>query len=109
MTGEPVRDLAHIGHAELLTPRPGESLGFFVDVLGMEVEATEGRSAFLRGYGDYQRYSLKLTESDEAGLGHMALRAFSPQSLERRVAAIEATGLGPGWIDGLKAGRSFGR
>ena len=29
----------------------------------MEVEAREGQSVFLRGWGDYQRYSLKLTES----------------------------------------------
>ena len=35
-----------------------------------------------------------------AGLGHVALRAWSPEALERRVAAIEATGLGRGWIDG---------
>jgi catechol 2,3-dioxygenase len=97
---EPVRDVAHIGHAELLTPRPEESLRFFVDVLGMEVEATEGQSAFLRGWGDYQRYSLKLTESEQAGMGHMALRAWSPAALERRVAAIEASGLGQGWIEG---------
>jgi catechol 2,3-dioxygenase len=95
-----IQDLAHIGHAELLTPKAEESLRFFVDVLGMEVEATEGQSVFLRGWGDYQRYSLKLTESDTSGLAHLALRAWSPEALERRVAAIEATGLGEGWIDG---------
>ena len=100
MTAEPVRDLAHIGHAELLTPRPEESLRFFVDVLGMEVEATEGQSVFLRGFGDYQRYSLKLTEAADAGLAHTAIRAVSPAALARRVAAVEATGLGEGWIDG---------
>jgi catechol 2,3-dioxygenase len=100
VTAEPIHDLAHIGHVELLTPRAEESLGFFEGVLGMEVEATEGRSVFLRGFGDYQRYSLKLTESEQAGLGHMALRAWSPEALERRVAAIEASGLGQGWIDG---------
>ena len=100
MSAEPLLDLAHIGHAELLTPRAEESLRFFVDVLGMEVEATEDRSVFLRGWGDYARYSLKLTESDTSGLGHLALRAWSPEALERRVAAIETTGLGDGWIDG---------
>jgi catechol 2,3-dioxygenase len=100
VSAEPVRDLAHIGHAELLTPRAEDSLNFFVGVLGMEVEAFEGQSAFLRGWGDYQRYSLKLTEAPEAGLGHMAIRAVSPAALERRAAAIEATGLGRGWMDG---------
>ncbi len=97
---EPVRDLAHIGHVELLTPRPTESLDFFEQVLGMQVEAREGQSVFLRGWGDYERYGLKLTESERSGLGHIALRAWSPEALDRRVASIEASGLGSGWIDG---------
>ena len=87
-----VHDLARIGHAELLTPKPEESLRFFVDVLGMEEEARDGQSVFLRGWGDYLRYSLKLTESPQAGLGHVALRAWSPEALDRRVAAVEASG-----------------
>ena len=33
-------------------------------------------------------------------MGHMAFRATSPEALERRVAVIEASGLGKGWIDG---------
>jgi len=97
---EPIRDLAHIGHAELLTPTPEESLRFFVDLFGMEIEARDQRSVYLRGWGDYQRYSLKLTESELPGIGHMAIRAQSPAALERRAAAIERTGLGTGWIDG---------
>jgi catechol 2,3-dioxygenase len=97
---DPVHDLAHIGHAELLTPFPDQSLRFFVDLFGMEIEAQEGGSVYLRGWGDYQRYSLKLTESALPGLGHMAIRAWDPAALERRVDAIERTGLGIGWIDG---------
>jgi catechol 2,3-dioxygenase len=100
VTAEPIHDLAHIGHAELLTPAPEESLRFFEHVLGMEVEAREGQSVFLRGFGDYQRYSLKLTESEQAGLGHLALRAWSPEALGRRAAAIEQSGMGSGWIEG---------
>ena len=97
---EPLHDVARIAHAELLTPKPDESLAFFVDVLGMEEEARDGQSVFLRGWGDYLRYSLKLTESPRAGLGHVALRAWSPEALDRRVAALEGTGLGDGWTDG---------
>ena len=97
---EQIHDLAHIGHAELLTPSPEQSLQFFVEQFGMEVEAQAEQSVFLRGWGDYQRYSLKLTESQLPGLGHMAIRAWSAQALERRVAAIERSGRGLGWIDG---------
>ena len=89
---EQLHDVAHIAHAELLTPTPDESLGFFVDVLGMEEEARDGQSVYLRGWGDYLRYSLKLTEAPHAGLGHVALRAWSPGALERRVAAVDGDG-----------------
>ena len=93
-------DLAHLGPAELLTPKGEESLRFFVDVMGMEVEAEEGNSSYLRGWGDYQRWSLKLTEADTSGLGYLGFRAWSPEALERLVAKVEASGLGEGWTDG---------
>jgi catechol 2,3-dioxygenase len=93
-------DVAHLGHAELLTPEPERSLRFFVEALGLEQEAAEGQSVYLRGWGDYQRYSLKLTEAPEPGLGHLALRARTPAGLADRVTAIEAAGRGIGWIDG---------
>jgi catechol 2,3-dioxygenase len=95
-----VSDIAHLGPVELLTPKAEESLRFFVDVMGMEEEHRERSSVYLRGWGDYQRYSLKLTESALPGLGHMAIRAWSQEALERRVAAIERTGHGIGWIEG---------
>jgi catechol 2,3-dioxygenase len=93
-------DLAHIHHAELLTTRPEESLRFFVEVLGMEIEARVAQSVYLRGWGDYPRYSLKLTEDAQTGLGHMAIRAWNADALERVVRAIEASGRGEGWIEG---------
>ena len=95
-------ELAHLGPVELLTPTGERSLEFFVDVLGMEIEGTEGASTYLRGWGDYQRYSLVLTESETSGMAWLGLRASSPEALQRRVAAIEATGLGEGWTDGAR-------
>jgi catechol 2,3-dioxygenase len=94
-----MNDVAHIGHVELLTPRAGQSLAFFTQVLGMEVVATAGPSVYLRGYGDYERVGLKLTEAPAAGLGHLALRTASAAALARCVAAIERAGRGEGWID----------
>jgi catechol 2,3-dioxygenase len=105
---DPLHDVARIAHAELMTPKPDDSLRFFVDVLGMEEEARAGQSVYLRGWGDYLRYSLKLTESAAGGLGHIGLRAWSPEALDRRVTAIEATGLGTGWIEGdVGHGRAY--
>ncbi len=97
---EPIHDVAHIGHAELLTPFPEESLAFFVELFGMEIDYRAGQSVYLRGWGDYGRYSLKLTEAPLPGVGHVALRAWSREALERRVVAIESSGFGLGWHDG---------
>jgi catechol 2,3-dioxygenase len=95
-------DIAHLGPIELLTPRAQESLDFFVNVMGMEIEGEDGGTAYLRGWGDYQRYSLALTESETSGMAWCGLRASSPAALERRVAAVEATGRGEGWTDGAR-------
>jgi catechol 2,3-dioxygenase len=100
MTPEPNMDVAHLGHVELLTPAFEASVAFFVDVMGMTESGREGSSAYLRGWDDYDRYSLVVTVSKTSGLSHAAFPARSPQALERRVAAIEASGLGIGWIDG---------
>jgi catechol 2,3-dioxygenase len=63
-------DVAHLGHAELLTPAPEASLEYFTALLGLTVAAEGDGSWYLRGYGDYEPYSLKLTASDHTGLGH---------------------------------------
>jgi catechol 2,3-dioxygenase len=105
---EPCMDVAHLGHIELLTPKPEESLHFFVDVLGMTESGRRGESVYLRGWDDYELYSLKLTGSSAAGLGHAAFRARSPQALARRVAALTGSGYELGWRDDeLGHGPSF--
>jgi len=97
MNSEPIFDLAHLAHVELLTPKLEESRRFFVDVMGMVESGRDGRSVYLRGWDDYEHHSLQLTESEKPGLGHYAFRAASPQALQRRVAALENSGRGKGW------------
>ena len=46
MQPEPIYDLAHLGHMELLTPKPDESQKFFVDVMGMTVSGQQGESVY---------------------------------------------------------------
>jgi catechol 2,3-dioxygenase len=90
---EPVMDVAHLGHVELLTPKPEDSLRFFRDVMGMTESGRHGDSVFLRGWDDYETYSLQLTASATSGLGHAAFRTRSAAALERRVAALRADGV----------------
>jgi catechol 2,3-dioxygenase len=97
---EPCYDIAHLAHLELLTPKPEASLAFFINVMGMTESGREGDSVYLRGYDDYEFHTLKLTASNTTGIGHLAYRTASPQALARRVCAIEAAGLGHGWVEG---------
>ena len=97
---EPIQDIAHLGHVELLTPKPEESLWYFADILGMEAVHREGQSVYLRGFGDHATTTLKLTEAPLPGVEHIAWRAVSPAALDRRVEAIERAGQGVGWSNG---------
>ena len=78
MQDEPVLDLAHLGHLELLTPKPDESLRFFVDVLGMTESGRQGDSVYLRGWDDYEHHTLKLTASKQAGHGPHGIPRAQP-------------------------------
>ena len=99
MNPERPLDVAHLAHVELLTPKMEASLHFFVDVIGLIESGRAGDSVYLRGWDDYEHHTLQLTAAATSGLGHYAVRAASPQALQRRVAALEKTGLGLGWKD----------
>lgn len=97
---EPMFEVAQLAHVELLTPKPDETVRFFKELLGLEETEREGQSVYLRAYEDFYHHTLRVTEASKPGLGHVAWRTTSPQALERRVAAIEASGLGAGWSEG---------
>jgi len=106
---EPCFDIAHLAHVEMLTDKFEESLDFFTRVYGLKLSGQDETSAYLRAWDDYEFHSLKLTRADTTGVGHIAYRAASPEALERRVKAIEASGFKViGWNDGdLGHGRAF--
>ncbi|MBY4891807.1 VOC family protein [Rhodobacteraceae bacterium N5(2021)] len=105
----PCTDIAHLGQVEMLTDRFEESLDFFTRVYGLKVSALAGDSAYLRAWDDYEFATLNLTASHTTGVAHIGYRATSPEALERRVAAIEASVYKVhGWTDGDQShGRAF--
>lgn len=106
---EPCFDIAHLAHVEMYTDKFVESLDFFTRVYGLKLSGQDETSAYLRAWDDYEYCSLKLTRWHTTGVGHIAYRASSPQALERRVKAIEASGYKVhGWIAGdLSHGPAF--
>ncbi len=100
MQTEPIFDVAHLGHIELLTNKPEASLDFFVNIFGLTESGREGDSVYLRAFDDYEFHTLKLTAANTTGMRHAGYRCASPQALQRRVQAIEKLGAGIGWTDG---------
>jgi catechol 2,3-dioxygenase len=100
MPDEQKFEMAHLGHVELLTPKPEETLKFFVNVLGMTETGRKGDSVYLHGWDDYEHHSLQITASNNSGMGHMAFRARSQQALDRCVAKFKGTEYEIGWSDG---------
>jgi catechol 2,3-dioxygenase len=102
------RLISQLAHVEILSPKPDETVQFFNELLGLEVSARQGQSVYLRCWAESFHHSLKVTESQLPGLGHMTFRADGPEELDQAASAIEGRGLGSGWIDGdLGHGRAF--
>jgi catechol 2,3-dioxygenase len=98
---EPCHDVAHLGHVEVYTDRFDESLAFYTGPYGLKLSGMKDGSAYLRAWDDYEYHTLKLTPHHTTGVGHIGYRVSSPQALERRVRAIEASGfMVHGWTDG---------
>jgi len=49
-TEEPIHDVAHLAHVELLTPKLEESTRFFVEIMGMVESGRNDDSVYLRGW-----------------------------------------------------------
>lgn len=97
-----------LAHVELLTPKPDETVHFFSELLGMEESARSGNSVYFRGWGEWFHHSVKITASEQAGVGHIAWRTETEEDLEACAAFLESKGLGEGWIDGdLGHGRAY--
>ncbi|MCX6629216.1 MAG: catechol 2,3-dioxygenase [Candidatus Solibacter sp.] len=92
-------DIAHLGHVELFTPKPEESLAFFKNIIGLHESGRSGDSVFLRAWGDYQKYTLQLTAARTSGLGHVALRAKSAQTLAQLAEHLTQQNIQGTWLD----------
>ncbi len=100
-------DVAHVGHVELFTPSPEESLAFFTSVVGLHETARSGGSVYLRAWGDYERHTLKLTEHRTSGLGHVGLRVRDADILQRLVDGLEASGSKGRWVEDAAHGPAY--
>jgi catechol 2,3-dioxygenase len=100
-------DVAHVGHVELFTPKPDESLKFFTTVVGLHETTRQGDSVYLRAWGDYERHTLKLTAHSTSGLGHVGLRVRDAGTLQQLVARLGAHGVDGRWVEDSMHGPAY--
>jgi catechol 2,3-dioxygenase len=72
----------NLHHVEILTPRIEESLDFFTRILGLIETWRDGRSVYLRGFGEWAAHTTILTEADRPGLGHMGWQVAEPDQVD---------------------------
>lgn len=78
----PGPQIAQAGAITLGTPNLEKSLGFFRDLLGMEVVYETADVAYLRGYMELTHHSLILRRSDEAIVDSYSFRVKRPEDVE---------------------------
>ena len=102
-----LRDIAHVGPIELLTPVLDETARFFVEQMGLRSSsARPTRSSCARG--TTTSASRSGSWAAQPGIGRTWLRASSEAALERRVRAVRAAGLRRAWLDPVDGlGRVF--
>src|SRR6476646_1630891 len=91
--------LSQLAYAELISPKPEETVRWMVDVLGLEETQREGQSVYLRGWAEWLHSSLVVTEGAEPALARTGWRAYGPGDPEILAKRIEHTGAGVGWVD----------
>lgn len=100
-------DIAHLGHVELFTPKPEESLAFFTSVVGLHETERRGDSVYLRAWGDYERHTLKLTAHSTSGVGHLGLRVRDDETLQRFVADFAEHNIAGTWVEDRGHGPAY--
>ena len=83
--------LSQLAYAELISPKPEETVKWMVDVLGLEVAQREGQSVYLRGWAEWLHSSLIVTEGPETALGSIGWRAYGPGDPEILAERVEAS------------------
>jgi catechol 2,3-dioxygenase len=91
--------LSQLAHIELLSTNKEETVKFYTNIVGLDVTGEDANSTYLRAWGDYFLYTLKITQSDKKGLGALGWRADSAEALEDCVKYLESINAGIGWVE----------
>jgi catechol 2,3-dioxygenase len=100
--------LSQLSHIEIYSTNLEETVQFLVNILGMDETARDEHSSYLRAWGDYFLYTLKITQRETPGFGVLGWRADSAEAFDECVQYLESIGAGIGWTEPDKGrGKAF--
>ena len=73
----------HIGHINIRVLDMAAALNHYVNVLGLiRMDEDEQRNVYLKGWDEWDKYSVILTQTDKAGMDHIAYKVSSDADLD---------------------------
>jgi catechol 2,3-dioxygenase len=88
--------VSQLAHVEIISPKPQETVDWLKNVLGLEESGADGTSTYLRGWAEWFKHSVQVTEGPQPALGHIGWRAQGPEDPKIVAGRIP----GGEWIDG---------
>jgi catechol 2,3-dioxygenase-like lactoylglutathione lyase family enzyme len=74
--------ISRLGTVEIRSLDLDRDLDYYLNVLGLQLTAREGKTAYLKGWDERHAYSVVLTEADRAGMVRLAFRTVDPEDLD---------------------------
>ena len=74
--------ISRLGLVEIRSLDLDRDLDYYLNVLGLQLTAREGKTAYMKGWDERHAYSFALTDSDRPGMVRMAFRTVDPEDLD---------------------------
>ena len=69
--------ISRLGIVEIRSLDLDRDLDYYLNVLGLQLTAREGKTAYLKGWDERHAYSVALTEADQPGMVRLAFRTVA--------------------------------
>src|SRR4029453_15229017 len=74
--------ISRLGTVEIRSLDLDRDLDYYLNVLGLQLTAREGKTAYMKGWDERDPYSFRPPESDRAGMVRMGFRPVDAEDLD---------------------------
>lgn len=91
--------IATLGHVELECRDLEASRNYFYDIIGLEESFATDTKVYMRAWGDWDSYTLILTEGNSPGVNHIGFKTESISDLYDYSERIQQSGYEVDWVE----------